>query len=100
MWRDYFYSPFDCAYWWSFQLHIIKEHLPSHVSKDSDVLLRHNNIAVYTFLCNQCFRRDEYDEHYDLQHINSEDFIERCPMYLDGCSFFYQKKTPAWGTLR
>ncbi|XP_054718988.1 F-box only protein 30-like [Uloborus diversus] len=55
---------------------------------------------MYTFLCSQAFRRDEYGWHY--KNIHSEIhgglngwLVERCPLAQHGCKFSRKKFNPA-----
>ncbi|VDM48239.1 unnamed protein product [Toxocara canis] len=79
---------------------IVREHLSAFARKGENMACFRAGITVYTFCCNESFRRDEYCDHYELCHMDVDDYIGRCPMYTDGCPFFYYKKAPKWGSLR
>uniref|UniRef100_A0A0N5ANA9 F-box only protein 30 n=1 Tax=Syphacia muris TaxID=451379 RepID=A0A0N5ANA9_9BILA len=81
-------------------LSIVRERLNPYVAKAENVILGHKGISVYSFLCNNYFRRSEFSDHCDLVHGNCDEFIERCPNFHDGCPFFYYLKKPSWGILR
>uniref|UniRef100_A0A915A740 F-box only protein 30 n=1 Tax=Parascaris univalens TaxID=6257 RepID=A0A915A740_PARUN len=78
---------------------IVREHLSSFVRKAENLSCYRIGVTVYTFHCNENFRRNEYSEHYKLCHMEADEYIGRCPMYIDGCPFFYFKKSPKWGSL-
>lgn len=70
------------------------------VKKDENLPFVRKGIAVYTFICNDCYRRDEYSNHYKFSHMENDEFIGRCPSFPSGCPFYYHKKKPKWGSLR
>ncbi|VDK43217.1 unnamed protein product [Anisakis simplex] len=79
---------------------IVSEHLSAYARKGENMQCFGSGITVYTFCCNEMFRRDEYSDHYELCHMNMDEYIGRCPLYADGCPFSYYKRKPKWGTLR
>ncbi|KAM3728016.1 F-box only protein [Dirofilaria immitis] len=81
-------------------LNIGRERFSVFARKGENMPCIQKGISVYTFCCNESFRRDEYCTHYELSHMGTDDYIRRCPMYIDGCPFYYSKAKPCWGELR
>ncbi|VDN58672.1 unnamed protein product [Dracunculus medinensis] len=81
-------------------VNIIRERISMFVKKDENLPFVRKGIAVYTFICNDCYRRDEYSNHYKFSHMENDEFIGRCPSFPSGCPFYYHKKKPKWGSLR
>ncbi|VDN95006.1 unnamed protein product [Brugia pahangi] len=81
-------------------LNIGRERFSVFARKGENMPYVQKGISIYTFCCNESFRRDEYCTHYELSHMGIDDCIVRCPMYIDGCPFYYCKAKPCWGELR
>ncbi|VDN28805.1 unnamed protein product [Gongylonema pulchrum] len=81
-------------------VNIVRDRLSAFFRKGENMPCVRSGISVYTYCCNESFRRDEYCAHYELSHMNIDDCIGRCPLYLDGCPFFFCRSEPLWGQLR
>jgi F-box protein 30 len=56
--------------------------------------------SMYTFLCAQCFRRDEYPWHFQNVHCDIQGglngwFEQRCPLAQYGCTFSFHRFKPS-----
>ncbi|VDN03587.1 unnamed protein product [Thelazia callipaeda] len=81
-------------------LNIVRERFSVFTRKSENMPCVQKGVCVYTYFCNENFRRDEYLEHYKLSHMIATECIGRCPLYVDGCPFYYHKMEPCWGKLR
>ncbi|GAA6097157.1 F-box only protein 40-like isoform X2 [Tachysurus ichikawai] len=65
------------------------------------VTLRHNkNNSVFSFMCERCFRRDEFASHFknvhsDIQSCLNGWFEQRCPLAYLGCTFTQRRLQPS-----
>ncbi|KAL4658617.1 F-box only protein 40-like [Arapaima gigas] len=70
-------------------------------SQTEAVTSRHNKAnSAFTFLCNHCFRRDEFPSHFKNVHADIQSslngwFEQRCPLAYLGCTYSQKRFQPS-----
>ncbi|XP_018591846.1 F-box protein 40.1 isoform X1 [Scleropages formosus] len=76
--------------------------LKLHIQIQAEGVTRRHNKAssAFTFLCNHCFRRDEFSSHFrnvhaDIQSCLNGWFEQRCPLAYLGCTYSQKRFQPS-----